>query len=80
MLEYAIKQISIARLFFSAFNFWEKYIKINRYKRPLNDDMVRLFNLYLPIRSFVLQTFSENSEWLFVTAEGQSYQRGKVAN
>ena len=75
VLEYAIKQISIARLLFSALNLGEKYIKINGYKLPLNDDMVRLFNLYLPIRSFVLQTFSENSEWLFVTAEGQSCLR-----
>ena len=75
VLEYAIKQISIARLLLSALNLGEKYIKINGYKLPLNDDMVRLFNLYLPIRSFILQTFSGNSEWLFVTAEGQSCLR-----
>lgn len=75
VLEYAIKQISIARLLLSALNLREKYIKINDYKLPLNNDMIRLFNLYLPIRSFILQTFSENSEWLFVTAEGQSCLR-----
>ena len=75
VLEYAIKQISIARLLLSALNLRERYIKINNYKLPLNNDMVRLFNLYLPIRSFILQTFSENSEWLFVTAEGQSCLR-----
>ena len=75
VLEYAIKQISIARLLLSALNLREKYIKINDYKLPLNNDMIRLFNLYLPIRSFILQTFSGNSEWLFVTAEGQSCLR-----
>lgn len=75
VLEYAIKQISIARLLLSALNLREKYIKINDYKLPLNNDMIRLFNLYLPMRSFILQTFSENSEWLFVTAEGQSCLR-----
>lgn len=75
VLEYAIKQISIARLLISALNLREKCIKINDYKLPLNNDMVRLFNLYLLIRSFILQTFSENSEWLFVTAEGQSCLR-----
>lgn len=75
VLEYAIKQISIARLLLSALNLRGKYIKINDYKLPLNNDMIRLFNLYLPIRSFILQTFSENSEWLFVTAEGQSCLR-----
>lgn len=75
ILEYAIKQISIAKLLLSDLNLEDKYIRINGYKLPLNDDMVRLFNLYLPLRSFILQTFSESREWLFVTAEGQSCLR-----
>lgn len=75
VLEYAIKQISIVKLLLSDLNLGDKYIRINGYKLPLNDDMVGLFNMYLPIRSLILQTSSENGKWLFVTAEGQSCLR-----
>lgn len=75
VLEYAIKQISIGKILLSDLNLGDKYIRINGYKLPLNDDMVALFHLYLPIRSFILQTFSEDCVWLFVTVEGQSCLR-----